>query len=80
VIEKESYLLEFSRYVVLNPVRASLVRSPGAWRWSNFRATCGETERPAFLEIDWTFGCFGTTQVRARGSVPAVRLGGQRRG
>jgi len=66
VIEKESYLLELSRYVVLNPVRAGLVRSAGAWRWSNFRATYGETERPAFLEIDWTLGCFGTKRARAR--------------
>lgn len=66
VIEKESYLLELSRYVVLNPVRAGLVRAAGAWRWSNFRATCGETERPAFLEIDWTLGCFGTKRARAR--------------
>jgi REP element-mobilizing transposase RayT len=66
LIEKESYLLELSRYVVLNPVRAGLVRSAGAWRWSNYRATCGEMQRPAFLEVDWTLGCFATRRTSAR--------------
>ena len=32
LIEKESYLLEVSRYVVLNPVRANMVECPEAWR------------------------------------------------
>jgi len=31
---KESHLLELARYIVLNPVRAKLVRHPRAWRWS----------------------------------------------
>jgi len=29
-----SALLELSRYVVLNPVRAGMVESPEAWAWS----------------------------------------------
>ncbi len=66
VIEKERHLLELCRYVVLNPVRAGLVRSVGGWRWSNFEATCGEVDRPAFLEVDWTLRCFGTRRARAR--------------
>jgi len=39
LVEKESYLLEVSRYVVLNPVRANMVERPEAWRWSNYAAT-----------------------------------------
>ena len=31
LIEKESYLLEVSRYVVLNPVRAKAVKKPEDW-------------------------------------------------
>lgn len=66
VVEKESYLLELCRYVVLNPVRAGMVRAARDWRWSNYRATVGETERPRFLEVDWTIKCFGTAGPKAR--------------
>lgn len=31
VVEKDAYLLELARYVVLNPVRAAMVRAPGDW-------------------------------------------------
>jgi len=34
----ESYLLAAARYVELNPVRARLVQSPGAYRWSSASA------------------------------------------
>ena len=37
VVEKESYLGELIRYVVLNPVRAKLVKNPEHWRWSGHR-------------------------------------------
>ena len=38
-VEKESYLIELSRYVVLNPVRAYMVSEAEDWPWSNYRAT-----------------------------------------
>ncbi len=57
-MEKQSYLLEVSRYIVLNPVRAGAVRRPGDWVWSSFLATAGETNRPAFLTVDWILDCF----------------------
>jgi len=66
VVEKESYLLELCRYVVLNPVRAGMVRSAREYRWSNYRATAGETERPAFLEVGWTLDRFGGRIGEAR--------------
>jgi hypothetical protein len=66
VVEKEAYLLELSRYVVLNPVKAGIVRSAREWRWSNYRATAGEDERPDFLEVDWTLSRFGKERAKAR--------------
>ena len=33
--QKEAYLLELARYVVLNPVRARMVRTAAEWPWSN---------------------------------------------
>jgi putative transposase len=53
VVEKESHLLELARYVVLNPVRARMVRSAKAWPWSSYRATAGLAEPPAFLTTQW---------------------------
>ena len=59
LVEKESHLLELLRYVVLNPVRAALVRSPCEWVWSSYRATAGETPAPAWLETAWSLAQFG---------------------
>lgn len=59
VVEKESYLLELCRYVVLNPVRARSVEKPGAWSWSSYRATAGRAVAPAWLTVDWVLGQFG---------------------
>ena len=37
LVEKESHLLELARYVVLNPVRANMVRYARQWKWSSYR-------------------------------------------
>jgi REP element-mobilizing transposase RayT len=59
LVEKDSHLLELLRYVVLNPVRATLVHSPCEWAWSSYRATAGETSAPAWLETAWSLAQFG---------------------
>ncbi|HET7712134.1 MAG TPA: transposase [Thermoanaerobaculia bacterium] len=51
LIEKETYLLEVLRYVVLNPVRAQLVDRPENYRWSSFRATAGVEPAPEWLDV-----------------------------
>ncbi|MNM39921.1 Transposase IS200 like protein [compost metagenome] len=35
LVQKENYLLELARYIVLNPVRAHMVASPDNWYWSS---------------------------------------------
>ena len=42
LVEKESYALELTRYIHLNPVRAGLVRVPQQYRWSSYRAYLGK--------------------------------------
>jgi REP element-mobilizing transposase RayT len=66
MVEEESHLLEVSRYVVLNPVRAGLCLSPESWRWSSFRATAGLDPAPAFLEAAAILEHFGPDVARAR--------------
>jgi REP element-mobilizing transposase RayT len=59
LVEKELHLLELLRYVVLNPVRAGLVRAPEDWPWSSYRATAGQTSAPPWLEAGWSLAQFG---------------------
>lgn len=58
LVEKESHLLELARYIVLNPIRAGLVKRPEEWFWSNYRATAGLSEPPSFLNTSWTLSHF----------------------
>ncbi len=66
IIEKEPYLLEVARYIVLNPVRAGLVKHPALWRWSSFLATAGLVDTPSFLTTDWILGHFDDDRARAQ--------------
>jgi putative transposase len=59
LVEKESYGLELSRYIVLNPVRAAIVARPEDWMWSSYRARAGLARCPEWLTIDPLFSEFG---------------------
>ena len=52
VVDKENYLLELCRYIVLNPVRAKIVKSAEKWPWSSYRATAGEIGSSKWLAAD----------------------------
>ena len=76
LVEKQAYLNELARYVVLNPVRAGMVESPEQWAWSSFRAMAGHGNRPPWLTIDWILGQFGSRRDEAVGAyVDFVRAG-----
>lgn len=66
LVERDSYLLELCRYVVLNPVRARMVEDPSQYRWSSYRATAGLSRRPVFLTVDWILGQFDEKRREAR--------------
>lgn len=53
IVDRDAYLQEVCRYIVLNPVRAGLVARPDEWPWSSYRATVGEVPVPAFLTVEW---------------------------
>ncbi|MCW5623552.1 MAG: transposase [Burkholderiales bacterium] len=65
LVQKDAYLLELARYVVLNPVRAGVVKRPEQWAWSSHRALLGKADRPAWLHTDWILGQFGQRRGRA---------------
>ena len=56
LVEKDRYLLELTRYVVLNPVRAGMVKHAGAWPWSSYRAMTGQATCPSWLQANWCSG------------------------
>jgi REP element-mobilizing transposase RayT len=55
----EAYVLELSRYIALNPVRAGIVRRPGDWPWSSYQSTVGLDGVPPFLTVDGVLDVFG---------------------
>jgi len=65
LVEKDSYLLELSRYVVLNPVRARIVKDAVAWPWSSYQATIGQTLPIRCLHVDWLLSQFGSNRLEA---------------
>ena len=65
LVHKDSYLLELARYVVLNPLRAKMVRRLERWRWSSFPATCGQAAKPDWLQVDFVLAQFATQRARA---------------
>ena len=66
LVQKDAYLLELSRYIVLNPVRARMVRTAKDWPWSNYRATAGMTAAPTWLETDWILSAFAKRKKKAQ--------------
>ena len=67
LVEKDSYLLELSRYVVLNPVRAGMTKTVEEWLWSSYLVTIGKRPPPAWLEVEWLLSQFSLQRNRARG-------------
>ncbi len=66
IVDKESYLLELARYVVLNPVRAGMVRAAVQWRWSSYRSMTGQAKPPKWLDTGAILGQFAKQRKRAR--------------
>ena len=66
LVEGTSHLIELSRYLALNPVRAGLCGHPGEWQWSSYRAMTGAATPARFLATDWLLSQFAATPERAR--------------
>jgi hypothetical protein len=66
LVDKEAYLLELIRYVVLNSVRAGIVDSPQQWPWSSYRAMMGKVVTPKWLAVHRLLSQFGEDRKSAR--------------
>ena len=65
-VEKEGYLLELSRYIHLNPVRAGIVERPEDYPWSSYRFYLAKEEKPRWLSLEWLLQEYGTTYWAAQ--------------
>jgi REP-associated tyrosine transposase len=65
LVERDAYLLELARYVVLNPVRARMVEAPEHWPWSSYRAMMGPESAPPWLARDWVLSQFARPREEA---------------
>ncbi len=70
IVQKDSYLLELARYIVLNPVRAQMVRSVKDWPWSSYRATADLVPVPPWLATEPILSALGQRRAVA---LPAYR-------
>jgi len=66
LVDSDTYLLELSRYVVLNPVRAGMVKKPVDWAWSSYRASVGQEPDPAWLAADGLLAMFAKRRATAQ--------------
>jgi len=66
IVDAEAYLLELSRYVVLNPVRAGMVKDVSEWPWSSYGAMTGEDDIPSLLSTGALLSHFSEQQAKAQ--------------
>jgi len=65
LVDADTYLLELTRYIHLNPVRAGIVKEPGDYAWSGHRAYLGREVIP-WLTTDWVLSLFSKKESLAR--------------
>ena len=76
LVERDEYLLELARYVVLNPIRANMIKNIETWKWSSYQGMIGEKPAQLWLETGWTLGQFSKQRKRAIGKyIDFVREG-----
>ena len=66
LVEKDSYALELSRYIHLNPVRADLVKEPSQYPWSSYLAYVEGEGRWGWLEREFILGQLSSNEREAR--------------
>ncbi len=66
LVDSDAYLLELTRYVVLNPVRAGMVKKPADWRWSSYRASVGLEPAALWLAVDGLLAQFAKRRSLAQ--------------
>jgi len=65
LVQADEWLKYLSRYIHLNPVRSRIVKKPGDYLWSSYRAFTGSIKGPHWLETEWLLSKFGSNRKQA---------------
>jgi hypothetical protein len=65
-VEKDSYALELSRYIHLNPVRAGLVSDPLRYAWSSYPVYVGSAKGWEWLERKYILSQISSEERKAQ--------------
>lgn len=66
LVQRDPYLMELCRYIVLNPVRAKMARKAESWLWSSHQVILGTRAAPPWLYRDEVLSLFSNQAARAR--------------
>ena len=79
LVDADHYLLEWVRYIHLNPIRAGRVENPTDYAWSGHRAYLGMETLP-WLETDWVLSQFAKRLKTCRQRYESFVLAGVEEG
>lgn len=65
VVEDDAYLLEVTRYIHLNPVRAGLAVAPEGYPWSSFRYYVDSGSEQTLVDVRPVLGLFGLDLLKS---------------
>lgn len=80
LVDKDSYLVELSRYIHLNPVRVGEVTDPTLFQWSSAANYVGRRPSPAWLTVREVLRQFGRRRGAAQRAYRQFLLEGIRTG
>lgn len=80
LVDEDSYLLELSRYIVLNPVKAGMVKRVDQWKWSSYLVMVDEAPVPEWLKRDYLLSQFSLQRKTAIRKYRAFVQDGLKRG
>ena len=66
LVDKDNYLLELSRYIHLNPVRARMAKRPEAYRWSSYSSYLSPRSTPEWLRREDVLGQMDNNLAKGR--------------
>ena len=74
LIDQDSYSLQLSKYIHLNPLKAGMVKKLEDYKWSSYPAFLGKADAPKFLKTRWLLSQFHTSQRKARNALKNFTL------
>lgn len=78
-VNRDAYLLEIVRHVLLNPVRAGHCRGASDWRWSSAREALGARAAPSWMDFRAIYELLGPADGRGARRLERFLAAGMRR-